>query len=600
MSTTTKKQVLAVSQNTSYYNRYILYVFIICYFSFPRMLLAIESKIQTPVTQYQQAKQELNKLCADVKKRTLREPWIKLSDTFSNIYKITPEWINRPFAMYYSALALEYLAMYSASTSDAKKALERYEILVKQYPKRTITEDALLHMAKIYEEQIKNSNRAQELLKRLIQQYPNSKQTPQAKAYLEKIISSKKKDNPKIENSKKKEQEHTSIQKKEQNKSSSTQKKLYLNKIHWEQQNHIIKIICTFNEPVQWKILSEAANTKKNLSPRLTLEIPNAIPKPDIKPGVSPKKGDLKKLRVDVSTPGNIKILLDISALKTFKVEIKKNPFQIIVYASTLATGLNKSLKVGQSAQSKKTVSNEIHPILKKNHNLAQQLGLRVKTILIDPGHGGKDVGAVYNGIVESEAALDVAKQVGDILSRQGLRIHYTRTNNTWITLGARTRKANELKVDLMISIHINASENNQAHGFETYYLDFARSTESMKLACVENATSDHKLGDLERFLADVLLGARTQESRKLAETIQKNALVHLLQKNYKAHDGGIRSAPFHVLMGSRMPGVLIEVGYCSNKTEAQRLSSNKYRSALAEGIAKGILIYAGELHQRP
>ncbi len=229
------------------------------------------------------------------------------------------------------------------------------------------------------------------------------------------------------------------------------------------------------------------------------------------------------------------------------------------------------------------------------SHMLAAQLGLSVRTVIIDPGHGGKDPGAMHNGVVEKDVNLDVAQRLKTILNKLGYKVYLTRTGNKGISLSERVQFGRRNKGDLFVSIHVNAAENTSISGLETYILDFARSSSASRLAMVENADSG-RLGDMDKILTEILTGARTSESRRLAQNIQKSTLSCLKKNGASTRDGGVKGAPFFVLVGSSMPSVLVEVGYCSNKAEAARLKSSKHRQRLAQGLADGIHAYAKSL----
>lgn len=221
---------------------------------------------------------------------------------------------------------------------------------------------------------------------------------------------------------------------------------------------------------------------------------------------------------------------------------------------------------------------------------------LGVKTVLIDPGHGGKDPGTHHNGIREKDLTLDISKRVGAILSSRGLNVRYTRRSDTWITLEQRADKVRTNKADLFISIHVNANPSKGVQGFETYYLDVSRTSASTRLAAVENALRGRSRAAREKLPPHRLFTIQKQESRRLARNVHETTLKYLRKKNYRTHDGGIKTAPFHVLRRSGVPGVLIEVGYCTNKAEAARLAIDAYRASIARGIANGILVYTGKM----
>lgn len=213
-----------------------------------------------------------------------------------------------------------------------------------------------------------------------------------------------------------------------------------------------------------------------------------------------------------------------------------------------------------------------------------------VRTVLIDAGHGGKDPGTRHNGIVERTITLDLARRVGAILAAHGLTVRYTRFSNTWLTLDERTDKIRTQKADAFLSIHVNANPSEAIHGFETYYLDIARTSEASRLAAVENAMAGRSR---DKMPAARLLGIQNQESRQFARSVHRNTLSEVKKKGYGIRDGGIKTAPFQVLRKSGVPGILIEVGYCTNLKEAEMLDSPVYRAALARGVANGILEYA-------
>ena len=229
-------------------------------------------------------------------------------------------------------------------------------------------------------------------------------------------------------------------------------------------------------------------------------------------------------------------------------------------------------------------------------NDMARQLGLTVRTVFIDAGHGGRDPGTSHNGILERVITLDVATTLGRLLQANGVEVVYSRTNDTGLSLRERTTRANAAGADLFVSIHVNANDDKSVNGFETYYLDLAENADSARVAALENTGSDHRLGDMQKMLADVMLNTRVDESRKLAQDVQRLTLFRLKKREYTVRNNGVKSAPFHVLLGAQMPAVLVELGYCTHADEARNLANAKYRLALAEGLAEGILAYKDRL----
>lgn len=231
--------------------------------------------------------------------------------------------------------------------------------------------------------------------------------------------------------------------------------------------------------------------------------------------------------------------------------------------------------------------------------DMARQLGLTVRRVFIDAGHGGRDPGTSHNGVLERVITLDVARTLGRLLAANGLDVVYSRTEDTTLGLRQRTDLANAAGADLFVSIHVNANNDARVCGFETYYLDLAADPEAARVAALENAHSDRSLGEMQNVLADVMLNARVQESRALARQVQRLALFRLQRRAFSVRNNGVKSAPFHVLLGAQMPAVLVELGYCTHADEARNLKNPRYRLALAEGLAEGILAYRDQLLQR-
>lgn len=262
-------------------------------------------------------------------------------------------------------------------------------------------------------------------------------------------------------------------------------------------------------------------------------------------------------------------------------------------YMATLRSRENDEKKTASSEKTKPS-ARPAKPAKAAKSDKATPAGkpftMPVRTVLIDAGHGGKDPGTRHNGIVERTITLDLARRVGAILAAHGLTVRYTRFSNTWLTLDERTDKIRTQKADVFLSIHVNANPSEAVHGFETYYLDIARTSEASRLAAVENALAGRSR---DKMPAARLLGIQNQESRQLARSVHRNTLAEVKEKGYGIRDGGIKTAPFQVLRKSGVPGILIEAGYCTNLKEAEMLDSPVYRAALARGVANGILEYA-------
>ena len=215
--------------------------------------------------------------------------------------------------------------------------------------------------------------------------------------------------------------------------------------------------------------------------------------------------------------------------------------------------------------------------------------------IVIDPGHGGQDPGAIgVNGLKEKEVTLAVAKELRRLIKgRIPCKILLTREDDRTLSLSQRTAAANAFGADLFVSIHANAARNRSARGIETYYLDRASDRSARRVAAQENQTTEDRVAETEHILADVLLGMKMPESRRLARTIQE-AIVAKVAKEFGAvRDLGVKRAPFYVLTGAVMPSVLVETAFLSNAEEARLLKNEKYRGKVAEAMADAVETFA-------
>jgi len=221
----------------------------------------------------------------------------------------------------------------------------------------------------------------------------------------------------------------------------------------------------------------------------------------------------------------------------------------------------------------------------------------RDKTIVIDPGHGGKDPGAVgYKRYREKVVVYKVARHLKNILKKRGYKVHMTRDKDTFVKLSRRTAYANRKKADIFVSIHANAVDKKNAKyakGIECYFLSPSRSGRAERVAAKENSAD---MSDMNRYAKKSFLKflnhAKTIASHKLAIDLQRGMLGSL-NKHYKGvKDGGVREGPFWVLVGAQMPAVLVEVGFISHPNEAKRLVDDRYRQKMALGLADGIERY--------
>ncbi len=215
------------------------------------------------------------------------------------------------------------------------------------------------------------------------------------------------------------------------------------------------------------------------------------------------------------------------------------------------------------------------------------------KVIVIDPGHGGKDAGAVgYKKYREKVVVLQLSKKLRDILLKRGYTVYMTRNGDNFVKLRKRTKFANRKKADLFLSIHANSVPKknwNKAQGIETYFLSTDRSERAKRVAAIENSDiGNMKAGGMNDAL-HLMNREKIFASNKLAIDLQQNMLASLKTGYKSVVDNGVRSGPFWVLVGAQMPAVLIELGFISHPKEAKNIVNHRYQQNQAIGIANGV-----------
>ena len=228
--------------------------------------------------------------------------------------------------------------------------------------------------------------------------------------------------------------------------------------------------------------------------------------------------------------------------------------------------------------------------LLRSPPQYRQPLGRAIRTVVIDAGHGGHDPGASHHGLREKHLTLDIARRLRTNLQEAGLTVVMTRETDQFIPLSGRPAVANRLGADLFVSVHINANNNRRVSGAEVYYPRVSAVSQAAKWPpAVQAAEVGVPTVTVKQILWDLVLGRTRSQSRKLASTIC-GSMRHELRVGCK-----MKPARFVVLREAWMPSVLVEVGYVSNATEAQRLNRSDYRASAADSIAQGIVSYIRE-----
>ncbi len=336
--------------------------------------------------------------------------------------------------------------------------------------------------------------------------------------------------------------------------------------IRWWANEGYTRVVVDLDREVSYKVGFLKKDPVTGRPARFYVDLRPARLLPKI-PRVFYIKGEIcRRVRVGQFDRRTVRVVLEVREFKDYEVFLLHSPFRLVIDL------------YGDRISSKRGI-----------------------TLVIDPGHGGRDPGAIGpTGLREKDVVLKIGKLLRQkAQKRLGWRVVMTRQDDRYLPLEERTAIANAKKGDLFVSIHCNASRNRRQRGVETYFLSFTTDREALRLAARENGVPPSKIDALQLILYDLMLRAKVEDSERLAYSVQRN-LVSRLKKRWRVRDLGVKRAPFVVLVGAKMPSILAEVSFISNRYEERRLRDPRYLDAISDGILRGLETYARQYLPRP
>ena len=368
---------------------------------------------------------------------------------------------------------------------------------------------------------------------------------------------------------------------------------------HWSNPNYTRVVVYVDRETdFTHRLLKKDPTIEK--PPRLYVDLSNSTLGGGKQKTIPINDDLLSDARAARYTLDSVRVVMDIKSFDTYKVFSLRDPFRIVIDV----WGRNGGASVAQDRE--EAPAPPPGSAVERSRRvprgaLARQLALGVRRIVIDPGHGGKDFGApgFIPGVHEKDVVLTIARRVAHkIRDELGIEAILTRSDDRYLTLEERTAFANTRGADLFVSIHTNASRDPRAYGTETYFLNLATDDESIRVAAMENATSTKNISDLHSILNDLLKNAKINESSRMAEVVQSALVSHMSRRGYeRVKDKGVKQAPFYVLLGARMPSILVETAFISNREECRLLTTASYQEHLADSIVQGLRTYIREIN---
>jgi N-acetylmuramoyl-L-alanine amidase len=316
-----------------------------------------------------------------------------------------------------------------------------------------------------------------------------------------------------------------------------------------------------------------------------------------------PVKADyISQIRIAQKTTSTVRLVVDVdfSRIESYRVYHLPDPFRLVVdiYPRGAAEAPPPATPPGDKTPPAVKRKVDLKDPNLNGTSLARQLGLGVRTVVIDPGHGGPKPGTIgRSGLQEKEINLAVARALQKLLQEKaGIDAVLTRDSDVDVGLEDRTVIANQKRADLFVSIHTNSVRDRRRGGVETFFLNINPDPAVIELAAAENATSTKNIGQMKTILEKIVQNSKVQESLELAKDIQKNLVRSLRQDLPGIKDLGVKGGPFWVLIGGEMPSVLVEISHLSNAKEEAKLKTAKYRQLAAQGIFDGIMEYVHSL----
>ncbi|HXC92608.1 MAG TPA: N-acetylmuramoyl-L-alanine amidase [Geobacteraceae bacterium] len=383
---------------------------------------------------------------------------------------------------------------------------------------------------------------------------------------------------------------------------------------HWTTPDYT-RIAVTLSHDAPYETHEIAKTPGSGILSRIFFDVNGAKLAPGVK-DITIGDGFLKSVRVAQYKADTVRVVLDVDNIKEYKIFTFSDPFRIIVDVKGERRAEISSLTPALTAApvSVAPVAVPVVPAVKPPPSVLPEAPKeppaikpaprqkikpgKIRRIVVDPGHGGKDPGAIGHGGLQEK---DVVLSMGLILARKlkdelGIDAVMTRSTDVFIELQERTAIANQVGADLFVSLHANASLNRSASGMEVYYLNLAKTEKAAQLAARENGTSLEKVSLLQAVLFDLMANYKLNDSAHLAEEVQK-ALYKRMSGSYPATKNlGVKQGPFYVLVGATMPSILVESAFISNEKEEARLKDPAFHEQVAEGVLEGIVSYISSL----
>ena len=344
---------------------------------------------------------------------------------------------------------------------------------------------------------------------------------------------------------------------------------------HWSYPDYT-RVVVELSRPVETEVVYLAADPSAKKPERLYLDLPGIWVGRDYPMGIPVGDGLLREVRLGQNTLSKARVVIDVESYDGYRLLVLTHPHRLVI-----------DVYGERKAGDRRGV-----PGVWRDDRLSPG-ARKVRTVIVDPGHGGSDPGAIgLGGLREKDVTLRLSKLLIRKLRSMGFRVVTTRETDRFVRLEERTAIAEASRGDVFISLHANAAPRRSVQGIETYYPDENHERHSLGVALRENGVTKDQLDELQRTLAKLRIAEISPHSKRLAFYVQ-GALAHAMPSKYgKIQDLGAKKGPFYVLFLSNMPAILVEAGFLTNKSDAKRLRNGDYLDSVATQIATGLERY--------
>lgn len=373
-----------------------------------------------------------------------------------------------------------------------------------------------------------------------------------------------------------------------------------LNEIkHWSTPDYT-RISLELDRDVTWEA-HELGSSAPGKPSRIYIDLKRARLGKDVK-DISIGDGFLKGARIGQYKAEVVRVVLDTENIKDYKIFPLSDPARLVIDVRGQRPAEISRLEPVVTAVPELVVVPKLDELSaraeKKSRQPLKKAISKIRRIVVDPGHGGHDPGAVGpNGIQEKDVVLAIGLRLRELFREKlGVDVVMTRSTDVFIPLEERTAIANKVGADLFLSVHANAAPNRLAAGIETYYLNLAKTDKVAQLAAKENGTTLEKVSVLQAILFDLMANYKLNDSAHLADEVQKSLYKKIRTRFSDVKNLGVKQGPFYVLVGASMPSILVETAFLSNAVEESRLKDPLYQETAAQGILEGVRSYITSL----